>query len=365
MRSLEQRQRYAALKVRVKVARCQLKCALKACQRLARPRQLQATFAAPQVRRRRLGRKVQRAIECDERIGVALEACKRKPPVVVRDRIVRLQGKRAVEACQCILRALQGEEREAAVDVGGGLPRLQRKRALDAFERLGMPSARRLQQAKIVVRLGVVRIERDRPIEARLRLRVMIRALEGDAQTVVPGRIVGSQAHRLPEINERRFKSPEVHERRAAAAVGGGHARLQGECALVAGQRLLVAADLVRRAREIGLHRGIRRPQLCGGGDEADRLRAAPRACERKAEQVQGVAVARFAARYLAINRDRIRKTTLLLQGERLGELDAALINEHPHEIYKPGSHGMHRIALETSPSACFNGASQGSKRCH
>ena len=148
--------------------------------------------------------------------------------------------------------------------MGGGLPRLQGKRALNAFERFGMPSARRLQQAKIVVRFGVVRIERDRPIEARLHLRVMIRALEGDAQTVVPGRIVGSQAHGVPEINKHRFKSPEVHERGAAAAVGGGHARLQRECALVTGQRLLVAADLVAtRSQDWPAEQASAGQQLC------------------------------------------------------------------------------------------------------
>ena len=254
-----------------------------------------------------------------------LEARQREPPVVMHDRILRREPERVVEARERLGLAAEREQLGPAVAVQRRLVRLQREGALDARERFGVASRGRLDQAEVVVRLGVAWIERERTLEAAPRLVGAVEALQGHARAVLRLIIVRSEPGRLPETHQRCCRFAHAHERHAAAAMRPGKIGLQGERAVIAGERLSVTPGCTQGAAEIRLYGGIGRLQLRGCLDQAHRLLRLPESRQGAAEQLQCIGIARLAGEHLAVQRHGLGEAALVVGSPRPREHRATI----------------------------------------
>src|ERR1039458_4417771 len=119
------------------------------------------------------------------------------------------------------------------------------------------------------MRLGIPRIERERLLEDAQRLFWTLGALEGDAQCVVRSGIFWSEPHGLPQVRERLIEPAQMHQRGAAAEVGGSEIGLHGERTVEALDRLGVPSQVAERAAEVGVNDGVGRLQRSGRADES------------------------------------------------------------------------------------------------
>ena len=147
----------------------------------------------------------------------------------------------------------------------------------------------------------------------RERFGLALQPLEGYAQIVLKGRVVGLQAYRIAQRLHSGVGLAETQQGHAAATMGRREIGLQHHGATVIGERLGGASGFVQGVGEVDLQEWVAGLKGRRGQKSFDCFRGVANPGERDAQQLERIAIARLDCKKLPVGDNGLGEPPLLV----------------------------------------------------